>query len=176
MEQFKFVGKDIYENTGNPRKDRLILKNVDGEFQIGPGLKSNAELLAARAFKWMANNEPDNTVEDMCSRITGQNKAFVDKVKSYVALQPNLPHTAAFIKYCARNAMKDLYGDSIEAICIVEDYEDTFDWDDNMKPTNKTWLVIRFINPITARFFFESITILNLRDEDYESLNIEKVN
>lgn len=117
--------------------------------------------------------------DEVTSRITGQDGVFVGLVKAYMDLEKIKPHTAAFIKYCARKVMQDHYVD-VMPICNVEDYLDMFngnDFDDdgNFVYPQATMLNIRFLNPRTGRYYFEQVTVLNLRDEDYESLNLEKI-
>jgi hypothetical protein len=46
MKKFRVVSNEIYEDTGNPRKDRLIWRlTISGEWVTGPGLGDEHDTL-----------------------------------------------------------------------------------------------------------------------------------
>jgi hypothetical protein len=61
METFRVSGTYIYEDTGNPRKDRLIYKVLDnGEVESGPGLGYEHDTLTNAVPAYMVDEAIEN--------------------------------------------------------------------------------------------------------------------
>ena len=112
----------------------------------------------------------DRTTLDYSKRSTG-NRSFYKAVLTMMD-DSSLPASTGLFVICARKRIEHLYGKgSSLKIVAIEDY-DSFNYFDNRHTTMAN---IRFMDAATGRYRAEWVTILNLTDQDYKDLLLERI-